>query len=88
MQEEQEPKYDCNMQGQIFNRTTGKFIPDEEPIFILRAKDKNAALLLAHYKKLCFHETHKNAINNRLHDFVAFANEYPERMKEPDTFGT
>jgi hypothetical protein len=84
MTPDQEPKYDFNNLKQLMNRKTCEAIPDDEPVFILRAKDKNAALVIAYYKKLCTNEAHKEVINSRLHQFVDFAHEHPERMKEPD----
>ncbi len=85
MNEKQEPKYDLEGDGRIFNRASGEVIPDDEPIMIFRARDKNAALMIAYYKKLCIDQHHKNVVNKRLHDFVDFAHAHPERMKEPDT---
>ncbi len=84
MKPEQEPKYDFNNLGQIMNRATCEAIPDNEPVFILRAKDKNAALVIAYYKNLCRNDNHKEVIKDRLHQFVNFAHEHPELMKEPD----
>jgi hypothetical protein len=55
---------------------------------IFRARDKNAALVIAYYKKLCSNLLHKRAVNLRLHDFVGFALDHPDRMKEPDTNNT
>jgi hypothetical protein len=83
MKPEQEPKYDVDNFKRIMNRETCESIPDDEPIFILRAKDKNAALTIAYYKKLCIDETHRDTVNRRLHDFVEFAHNHPERMREP-----
>jgi hypothetical protein len=83
MKPEQEPKYDVDYHNRIMNRETCEPIPDDEPIFILRAKDKNAALAIAYYKKLCANEKHQEDVNRRLHDFVEFAHNHPERMSEP-----
>lgn len=83
MNEFQEPKYGVK-DGKIINRATGQVIPDDEPIFIMRAKDKNAALTLTFYKKLCNSAEHKETVNHRLHQFVDFALEHPERMKDPN----
>lgn len=38
MQTEQDPKHDI-VDNRIVNRKTGEPIPDDEPIFILRARD-------------------------------------------------
>lgn len=81
----QEPKYDVNQSGQVVSRATGKIIPDDEPIFILRAQDKNAALAISYYKLLCENNRDFKAfVNKRLFDFIKFAHDHPERMKEAD----
>lgn len=80
----QEPKYDVNADGLIYNRETGEVIPADEPIFILRARDKLAALVISYYLKLCSKRKFVKAIKERLHDFVNFAHSHPERMKDPD----
>ena len=54
------------------------------PTFTMLAQDKNAALAIAYYKKLCRNEEHRKAVNARLHEFVDFAHNHPELMKEPD----
>ncbi|MFZ2449094.1 MAG: hypothetical protein WAW36_01050 [Methylovulum miyakonense] len=87
MSPEQEPKYDFNNVGQLMNRKTGKAIPDNEPVFILRGQDKNAALAIAYYKNLCENIQHRAAINERLHAFVKFAHDHPDKMKEPTSGG-
>jgi len=85
MNPDQEPKYAINASGQLFNRITGEVIPNDEPVFILRARDKNAALAIAYYKKLCCNKDHQATVNDRLHQFVDYAHEHPECMKEPDS---
>lgn len=84
MKVKQEPKYDVN-EGCIFNRATHEVIPDDEPVMIFRAKDKNAAATIAFYVKLCRDREHQAIAKDRLHAFVNFSLQYPERMKEPDT---
>ena len=85
MDKQQEPKYEIDEEGRIKNRVSGEVIPDDEPVMIFRARDKNAALAIAYYKKLCADTEHKEAVNDRLHHFVDFAHNHPDRMKEPDT---
>lgn len=80
----QDPKYDIE-NGRLINAESGKPIPDGEPLFILRGKDKNAALAIAYYQDLCRDDQHRKAVNKRLHEFVDFAHENPELLKEPDT---
>lgn len=85
METKQEPKYDVNGEGRIVNRVSGEVIPDDEPVMIFRARDKNAAPMIAYYAKLCSDPEHKAIVKERLHHFVDFIHEHPDRMKEPDT---
>ena len=80
----QEPKYDA-VNGRIVNRASGKAIPDDEPVFILRASDRKAAKALAYYLRQCDDSDHRSAIRQRLADFMSFDEQHPERMKEPNT---
>jgi hypothetical protein len=80
----QERKYDA-VDGKIVNRATGKPIPDDEPIIIIRAKDKNAVLTLQRYKRLCEDPLHKDVIQGRIDDFHAWQDKNMEKIKEPDS---
>lgn len=80
----QDPKYDIE-DGRLINAATGEPIPEDEPIFILRAKDRKALDTLAHYFRQCRNANHILAVSKRILHFVGFSKQYPERMKEPDT---
>lgn len=81
----QEPKYTVR-DGRIVTRATGKPIPDDEPVFVLRAKDRNAVYAIMHYRSLCLgNPEHYQAVDSRVGDFLQFAGEHPLRMKYPDT---
>jgi hypothetical protein len=80
----QEPKYTVR-DGHIANRASGDTIPDEEPVFIFRARDRHAAAVLEFYAKMVHDTAHFEAVCGRLDDFRRFSKEHPERMKEPDT---
>ena len=85
MNVKQEPKYRVTNHGQLVNRQSGEAIPDDEPVFILRARDKHAAKLLGEYQKMVTDSTHHRAISLRATQFSDWALAHPERMKEPDT---
>ena len=88
MDAKQEPKYRAEA-GRIINRASGEAIPDDEPVFILRARDATAVATLLHYyqgHRLCQNDQHADAVLQRLRDFQQFQREHPERMKYPDTF--
>jgi hypothetical protein len=81
----QEPKYDCSPDGRIVNRSTNVAIPDDEPILILRAQDRNAVGALIFYMHNCDNPDHRAVVKSRIQDFQAFAEANPDRMKEPDS---
>lgn len=82
----QEPKYTTSSKdGRICNRATGKPIPDDEPVFILRAKDFHSTTALAAYLDGLTDIEHRAAVQERIDAFDAFAAAHPERMKFPDT---
>ena len=81
----QDPKYDIE-DGRLVNAATRVPIPEDEPIFILRAQDRRAAATLWEYWHDCVNLVHRNAVYKRLTAFRDFAERsHPERMKEPDT---
>ena len=80
-----DPKYGINEEDQICNIATSKPIPDDEPIFILRAKDELAAQTIAYYLNMVATEEHNAAVKSRLSDFQQFKRINPERVKMPDT---
>jgi hypothetical protein len=80
----QEPKYDAR-NGRIVNRQTGEPIPDDEPVFIFRAKDQRALTALTAYYAAITDPEHAKAVAARIEAFKAFAHAHPGRMQEPDT---
>jgi hypothetical protein len=81
----QEPKYTV-LGGRLINRATGKPIPDDEPVFVLRAKDRNAVHMIMHYRSMCLGNVeHYHAVDARVGHFLRFAEQHPLRMKSPDT---
>jgi hypothetical protein len=81
----QEPKYTTTIDGKLMNRSTGRNIPDDEPVMVFRAQDRNAVVAMRAYYMTCSDADHKAVIKSRIADFERFALEHPERMKEPDS---
>lgn len=77
-------KYDV-FKGKIVKRRDRTPIPDDEPVFILRASDRNTVHALFKYANQCQDNDHRNTVIDRIHAFTLFAEEHPERMKEPDS---
>lgn len=81
----QEPKYTASSKtGRLVNRATGKPIPDDEPVFVLRAQDIYAVPLLHAYLSMVKEIDHSVAVRDRITAFEDFALANPARMKEPD----
>ena len=85
MNSNQNPKYNVTPDGHIVNRTSGEVIPDDEPVFILRARDRWAIDALMHYQGLCQDREHRVAVERVIEEFDRFQDENSARMKEPDT---
>jgi len=60
-------------------------IPDNEPVFILRAKDVLAEQTIAYYLTMVSVEQHNEAVKHRRNDFRQIRITYPQLMKAPDT---
>ena len=46
-------KYEIDSAGSLVKSATGEMIPHNEPVFLLRAKDKTAVSTLTAYASLC-----------------------------------
>lgn len=80
----QEPKYGIR-EGRLFNRASGHPIPDHEPVFIFRGKDKKAVPALHFYAGICDNPEHVAAVQARIVDFQSFSKRQTSEMKQPDT---
>jgi len=65
----------------------GTAIPEDEPLILFRARDRNAIKMLYHYRQICLadgcNEFHLVGIDNRIEAFEKFRDEHPDRMKQP-----
>lgn len=80
----QEPKYGIR-DNRLFNRASGEVIPEDEPVFIFRARDTHAVNILAGYAREVLNAEHASAVWGRIDDFKRFWDANPDRMKQPDT---
>lgn len=60
-----------------------KAIPDDEPIFIFRAKDRKALPALVAYHMVLDTLEQKESVKKSINDFRAFMENNPEIMNEP-----
>lgn len=80
---QQETKYTTGPAGRIVNRETRKPVPDDEPIFVLRGKDRHAVDTLMAYRAMCVGDRHRANVAGRIEAFQQFAEAHAERMGEP-----
>jgi hypothetical protein len=70
----------------IFNTVSGELVPEDEPLFLLRARDVHALAAIDAYQfaveKDC-NELHRAGIKQLRSKFKAFASSNPDRMKQP-----
>lgn len=63
-------------------------IPDDEPVFVIRGKDKLAARAVSHWMDLAaqagVNDDKLKAVAAHLKDIVDFQEQHPERCKIPD----
>lgn len=78
---EQDTKY-AFYDDAIVNRSTGQRIPEDEPVFVIRANDKHAIATIMHYQDLCDNKKHADDLNEVLRDFATW--EATRGVKEPD----
>jgi hypothetical protein len=75
------------IETQIVNRSNGRPIPKDEPIFFLRARDYLALPLLYAYRKICEGDAcnsyHLGGVNRVIRRFERFKKLHPEQMKQP-----
>ncbi len=71
----------------LCSSTTHLPIPTDEPLFIIRGKDKHATGAIYDYSKRCNDKDHKATVLARNVDFSHFSVNNSNRMKEPDSIG-
>lgn len=71
----------------ILKHSNGEPIPDDEPVFILRARDRLALPLLRIYEQLSMidgcNSYHFNSLKMSIERFESFRRLHPEKMKQP-----
>lgn len=81
-----ERKYEVEPNNaRLVKRDNGVAIPEDEPLFILRAKDVNAVDAISFYCGLCKDLNHRAAVMKAVEDFKIYADAHPNKMDSPDT---
>ena len=71
------------LDGHLVKRQGEIPIPDNEPLFILRAKDRKALPALVAYLMILDNLDQKAAVQQTIQDFRLFQEQNPELMAEP-----
>jgi len=69
--------------GLLVKREDGVPVPDNEPLFILRAKDAKAMPVLLAYQAIVNTLEMKKAVAVCVEDFRKYAENNPEKISEP-----
>lgn len=74
-------------EDKIVNTSSGEVIPEDEPLFLFRARDWLAVRVLTNYLKICSEDNctfeQIAAVDREISKFVNFREICPERMKQP-----
>jgi hypothetical protein len=72
---------------EIVKTSNGEPIPDDEPLILFRARDRNALATLKYYRQVCkadgCNDFQMEGIENRIAAFEKFRDEQTQRMKQP-----
>ena len=71
------------LDGRIVKRSNERPIPEDEPIFIFRAKDRKALAALMAYNMILDNLDQKESVMKSINDFRDFSEKHPELMSEP-----
>ncbi len=73
------------IENRLVSKTHDEAVPENEPIFVLRARDSKALGTIRCYQSL-FTPTSRNwkIIQKILEDFSEFRQKFPEEMKKPE----
>ena len=69
--------------GRLVKRDNQIPIPDDEPLFIFRAKDRKALAALVAYNMILDNLDQKESVTKSINDFREFQEKHPEKMGEP-----
>lgn len=73
--------------GEVVKTTSGELVPHDEPLLLLRGRDHLALAAAEHYVRLCeldgCNDWQMEGIRREVERFRVFAEEHPERMKQP-----
>jgi len=80
-------RQDLKFRFGLIKISNGEAVPEDEPVFILRARDSLAIDTLQHYSNISNDDHctdyHLSGMARVIRAFMAFKRDHPERMKQP-----
>ncbi|HDZ27254.1 hypothetical protein LCGC14_1134280 [marine sediment metagenome] len=73
------------MNDQLVKKVGEKPIPDDEPVFIFRAKDRKALAALVVYHMILDNLDYMAEVQKSITDFRRFQKDNPDKMVEPSS---
>lgn len=70
--------------NRLVKRSNQVPVPDDEPLFVFRAKDRKALCALVAYNMVLDKLEQKEAAQKSINDFREFQERNPDKMNEPD----
>lgn len=81
------PFFHVDTEGYVVKTSNNERIPDDEPVFLFRGRDRLAVPVLLYYRDLAIQDGCNdymlNRVNTDLVAFEEFKERFPERMKQP-----
>ena len=78
-------KYGVNGRGRVYNLQSGEEIPEDEPLFLFRGKDRHLPDVLLKYYHRCTDPQHCRVIADNRHEVMAWQEANQDEVDEPDT---
>ncbi len=80
-------KFAVSTDGKIYKKSNGEIVPDDEPLFLLRARDVLAISFFEAYVRISkeaeCNSYHFYKLGQTVAGFIRFREKHPERMKMP-----
>lgn len=80
-------KFATTTEGHIIKLSNGEILPADEPLFLMRARDRLAVKFLNNYIEISSedgcNDFHFDLMNKSVNDFMEFRKLNPDKMKQP-----
>jgi len=78
-------KYGVNGRGRVYNLQSGREVPEDEPLYLFRGKDRHLPDVLQKYADRCENEEHARTVMATRNEVMRWQGDNWDSVKEPDT---